>query len=173
MLDSVWTNFDLSSLSLSRLLKLYGEVLDELVSRSVCRSTNNPVADLAEFLVIEANGLTRAAKSTKGYDATDSDGKKHEVKSRRITAHNSSRMLSAIRDLENKHFDYLAGVLFREDFSFDKACLVPYNVVRDRAVYRKHVNAHILEPKDDLWSIPGVTDISPQVASALARLDHG
>ena len=161
----------LGVLPLNRLLKLYGEVLDELLRRNICRSTNNPVADLAELQVIEALDLKRAPKSTKGFDAIDSDGQRYEIKSRRITSHNRSRMLSAIRDCETRHFDYLAGVLFREDFSFDKACLVPFEVVHRRSTCRQHVNAHIFQLKNDLWATPGVRDISSQIASVLVRLD--
>jgi hypothetical protein len=161
----------LCTLPLTGLLKLYSEILQELVRRKVCRSTNNPVADIAELLVIEALILTPAAKSTKGYDAVDGSGKRYEIKGRRVTADNPSRMLSAIRDCEAHHFDYLAGILFREDFSFEKACVVPFEVVQRRSTYRKHVNAHIFELKDELWNASGVIDISKQIAAVLARLD--
>jgi hypothetical protein len=167
------TNMDdgLRTLSLTGLLNLYSTILAELVRRNACRSTNNPVADIAELLVVEALSLTPAAKSTKGYDAVDISGKRYEIKGRRCTADNPSRMLSAIRDCDAGHFDYLAGVLFREDFSFAKACLVPFDVVVRRSTYRKHVNAHIFELKDELWSTTGVIDISMQIAAALVRLD--
>jgi hypothetical protein len=154
------------------LLKLYSEILQELVRRKACHSTNNPVADIAELLVIEALRLTPATKSNKGYDAIDPSGKRYEIKGRRVTANNSSRMLSAIRDCNGRHFDYLAGVLFREDFLFDKACVVPFDVVYRRSTYRKHVNSHILDLKDDLWNTTGVVDISKQIAAVVARLDE-
>jgi hypothetical protein len=162
---------DFRTLSLTGVLNLYSEILRELVRRKACRSTNNPVADIAELLVVEALDLTPAAKSTKGYDAVDLSGKRYEIKGRRLTADNPSRMLSAIRDCDAGHFDYLAGVLFREDFSFAKACLVPFDVVLRRSTYRKNVNAHIFELKDELWNTTGVVDISMQIADALVRLD--
>ena len=162
---------NLRNLPVTGLLTLYSEILQELVRRKVCRSTNNPVADIAERLVTEALSLTAAPKSTKGYDAIDVSGKRYEIKGRRVTANNPSRMLGAIRDCEARHFDYLAGVLFREDFSFARACLVPFDYVLQRSTYREHVNAHIFELKDELWSVAGVIDISLQVAAALGRLD--
>jgi hypothetical protein len=162
---------DLRAFTVAGLLRLYSEIVEELVRRKACRSTNNPVADIAEMLVIKALRLTPAAKSTKGYDAIDGAGKRYEVKARRITRRNPSRMLSAIRDCEARHFDFLAGVLFREDFSFDKACLVPFEVVLQRSTYRDHVNAHLFHLKDDLWAAVGVVDITQQVAAALASLD--
>lgn len=57
---------DLGSLRVSDVLRLYSDVLQELIRRGVCRSTNNPVADVAELLAIQALGLKRAPKSTKG-----------------------------------------------------------------------------------------------------------
>ncbi len=164
-------DIELSSRPLSGLLALYGDIPQELVRRKVCRSTNNPAADLAESLVVEALGLSRATKSTKGYDAVDTSGRRYEIKSRRVTRQNPSRLLSVIRDLKARHFHFLAGVLFREDFSFDKACLIPFDIVLRRSKYKDHVNGHLLELKDDLWQVAGVTDISPKVAAVLASFD--
>jgi hypothetical protein len=99
---------DLRAFTVAGLLRLYSEIVEELVRRKACRSTNNPVADIAEMLVIKALRLMPAAKSTKGYDAIDGAGKRYEVKARRMTRRNPSRMLSAIRDCEARHFDFLA-----------------------------------------------------------------
>jgi hypothetical protein len=151
------------AMSVNSLLNLYTRVLLELTGREVIRSTNNPVGDYAEYLVVKALGLTRAAKSTKEHDATDPAGKHYEIKGRRITAHNPSRMLSAIRDCEAAHFDFLAGVLFKENFSLDRACLVPFSSVVAIAKYRKHVNAHIFELKDIVWKTEGVVDITDKI----------
>jgi hypothetical protein len=162
---------ELRTQRVTELLRSYAEIIQELTKREICRSTNNPVADIAELIVVRALGLTQAKRSMKGYDAVDAAGKRYEIKGRRITAHNGSRMLSAIRDCESAHFDYLAGVLFNEDFSLRGACLVPFNIVLDRSTYRKHTNAHIFELKDELWHMTGVVDVTCQVASAFAALD--
>lgn len=159
---------DLKKLSVLELLRLYSSLLDELADRGIIRSTNNPVADFAEYLVINALNLERAAKSTKGYDAVDTQGRKYEIKGRRNTRTNKSRMLSAIRDCESGHFQFLAGVVFREDFSFHKACLIPHEIVLRESVYRQHVNAHILDLRDSLWSCVGVIDITDRIQAFLA-----
>lgn len=104
-------------------------------------------------------------------DGTDRDGHRYEVKSRRLTAHNPSRMLSAIRDCKAQHFDYLVGILFREDFSVHKACIVPFSIVLQESKYNKHQNANILELKDEIWFAPGVLDISSKIAAGLAALN--
>jgi hypothetical protein len=46
---------------------------------------------------------------------------------------------------------------------------VPFDIVCRRSKYRPHVNAHILQLKDDLWCTAGVTDISSQIAAAIYR----
>jgi hypothetical protein len=156
----------------SDLLRLYAALLDELQDRGLIRSTNNPVGDYAEFLVVQALGLEPGRKSAKGFDAIDPlTKKKYEVKSRRVTRHNKSRMLSAIRDIEAAHFDCLVGVLFNEDFSFDKACAIPAAVVIANSKYRTHTNAHILKLDDFLWLEPGVVDISEKIRAVVARVD--
>src|SRR5688500_16208722 len=108
---------DLKCLSNRQLLKLYAELMAEMRRRDLVRSSNGPGADIAEGLVAMALSLTLNAASTAGYDGVDPQGRKIEVKCRRITPHNGSRQLSAIRNLESAHFDFLAGVLFNEDFS--------------------------------------------------------
>jgi hypothetical protein len=80
-------------------------------------------------------------------------------------------MLSAIRDCEAAHFDYLAGVLFAENFCVLKACLVPHETVLALSKYRKHTNAHIFELKDELWALPGVVDITKKIGAELETID--
>ena len=145
------------------LFGLYGEILGELRGRSIIRSTNNPIADYAELLIENTLGLTRTSKSTKGHDATSDDGTKYEVKARRITSHNSSRQLSALRKLDEGHFDHLAGILFREDFSVWKGCLIPHDVVLAHSTYRDHTNAWIFQLTDDVWKYPRVVDVTREL----------
>ncbi len=162
---------NLKALRVAELLQLYANVLQELNDRGVCRSTNNPVADLAETLAIKTLNLKPAPKNTKGYDALDDRGQKYEIKGRRITLHNPSRMLSAIRDCNAKHFDFLVGLLFAEDFSLLRACVVPFEIVKERSHYRQHTNANIFELKDEIWEQPGVRDITTELRLTLVQLD--
>jgi hypothetical protein len=154
--------------SVAVLLRDYSRILAELREHGVVRSVNNPVADYAEYLVVRALGLRLAAKSTKGYNAVSPEGETYEIKARRPTQSNKSRMLGVIRDCEAHHFDYLVGVLFKEPFEFDKACLVPIAVVIAQAKYRAHVNGHILELRDSLWRTEGVRDISGDIRRVIS-----
>ena len=161
---------DLRSLSPASLLALYGRVLSELKMRKVTRSTNNPAADVAEFLAVDALALTLAPKSTKGYDATDAAGRRYEIKGRRVTAHNKSRQLSPFRGLTKNQFDYCVGVLFKEDFTVLRACVIPFEVVLKEASFRKHVNGSILHLRDNIWEESRVKDITAAMKSTEARL---
>ncbi len=160
---------ELNKIKSVELLKLFARVMEELRQRKVVRSSNNPVADYAESLVCQALKLELAPRSTKGYDAIDQEGRKYEIKGRRPTRHQNSRQLSVIRGLDEKHFDYLAAVLFKEDFSIDKGCLVPHDAVRRGASYRKHVNGWILHLRDSVWDEPEVIDITNKLRNAQKR----
>lgn len=162
---------ELSTLAVRDLLRMYVRVLDELRQRGAVRSTNNPVADYAEFLCGRALSLTPAPKSTKGFDGTDASGTRYEVKARRVTSYNKSRQLSAIRGLDQAHFAYLAGVLFQEDFAVWKACLVPHASVLKHSKFIKHTNSWKFELRDDVWRLPEVVDITEKVARA-QRASH-
>ena len=82
------------------------------------------------------------------------------MKNTRWSDHNTSRQLSAIRKLDEKHFDFLVGVLFNADFSIKRACVMPYEVAKGIATYRDHTNAWIIQLRDEVWQKPGVRDVT-------------
>ena len=157
---------NVQKLKVRDVLALFCSCLAELKRRGVTRSTNSPVADYAELLFQRAFGWTLCPKSTKGYDATDSAGKKFEVKGRRLTSHNASRQLSSIRGLDDKHFHYLAGVLFDSDFNVQRACLIPRKQVKALSKYSKHTNSWILHLRESVWDRPGVIDVTKALSKA-------
>jgi hypothetical protein len=154
------TQIDISKLSLKEIFNLYADLIEELRSRQVVRSSNNPVADFAETLAAKVLGLKKATLSTKGFDAVDENGMTYEIKSRRITKHNRSRQLSAIRKLDEKHFDFLVGILFNPDFSVKRVCIMPYEAVKRVATYKAHTNSWIVQLRDEVWENPGVRDVT-------------
>lgn len=150
------------------LLRLHADILAELRRRRICRSSNNPVADYAEGLVAKALRLTLAGKSATGFDATDASGRCYEIKARRITASGKVNMLSAIRGLEKRHFDFLVAVIFNEDYTVHKALQVPFETIQRIAKFRKHVDGHIVMIRD-LWQTEGVRDITPALKSGTGQ----
>jgi hypothetical protein len=151
---------ELSRLSPKDLLKLHAGVAEELRTRGITRSSNNPTGDLAEFLFCRAFGWTQAGNSQPNIDATAQDGTRYQIKGRRFTKHNQSRQIGAIRDFGAKHFDFLAGVLFDMNYGVYRAALVPYDVVALRSKYIKHTNSHKFILHDGVWSVPGVHDVT-------------
>ena len=148
------------------LLRLFAETLEELRRRGLVRSSNNPVADYAEKIAAHALGLRLIGKSGSGHDGVDASGNRYQIKGRRVTAHNVSRQLSFMRNLEGKPFDYLVGILFDAQFNVLRACVVPFEVVQARAAFSKHVNAHRLLLRDDVWGVVGVRDVTAEMTQA-------
>jgi len=149
--------------SVRELLGRYAEVIDALRDRGVVRSSNNPVADFTEHLVCLGLGLTRAPNSRAGHDATDGDGRRYQIKGRRITPHNPSTELSAIRRLDSRPFDFLVAVVYRPDFTVDYAAQIPIDVVADRARFFAHTNAHRFLFTRGVLEEPTVVDITSRL----------
>ncbi|MDP3775504.1 MAG: hypothetical protein Q8Q85_14690 [Gemmatimonadales bacterium] len=126
------------------------------------RSANSPVAGYAEWLVARKLRLRLAANSTAGFDATDRQGKKVEIKARRQTPTSRPSHFSALRGLEEKRFDYLIAVLFDQDYSVVRAIRLPYKAVRRLARFRRHVNGSVLIIRD-LWNAANAQDITRQL----------
>jgi hypothetical protein len=158
---------DLSSLTPPQLLLLHSKLGDELRTRGITRSSNNPTGDLAEYLFCKVFDWKLADSSQANIDAIGTDGIRYQIKGRRITRFNSSRQLSAIRDMAGGHFDYLAGVLFSEDYTLFRAALIPHAVALANATYVAHTNSHRFLLRDDIWSAPNVQDVTVQLQSVV------
>lgn len=154
---------DLSKLTSSELLALHAKLLDELRTRGITRSSNNPTGDLAEYLFCKAFGWKQAGNSSTNVDAVSSNGTRYQIKGRRITRYNGSRQLSAIRNLDGAHFDFLAAVLLAEDGGVFRAAIIPRAVVVLRSTFVRHTNSHKFLLRDDVWSVPGVQDVTAEL----------
>ena len=154
---------NLSQLSSVELLALHARVADELRSRGITRSSNNPTGDLAEYLFCKAFGWRQTENSNANIDAISSDGTRYQVKGRRTTRFNKSRQLSAIRDLDGAHFDFLAGLLFAEDYSVLRAAIIPLAVVVEHASFVERTNSHKFFLRDDVWDTAGVRDVTAEL----------
>ncbi|CDX58770.1 conserved hypothetical protein [Mesorhizobium plurifarium] len=157
----------LQSATVAELLVVHAQVAEELRSRGVVRSANNPTGDLAEYLFCRAFGWHQSPNSERGYDAVGQDGTRYQIKGRRIHRRNKSRQLSAIRDIGGGHFDVLAGVLFDDDFNVIRAALVPIAFVVERSTYIAHTNSNKFMLRDEVWTAPGVRDVTAEIAAAM------
>lgn len=162
---------DFSSLDVKQLLQLQASTIDELKARGVVRTSNNPLGDYTEWLVASALDLDLEKNSKSGYDAMSKDKKpiRFQIKGRRLTSENKSRMLSAIRNYHEKDFDQLAVVIFDESFNVLEAWLIPHETVGKYAAYRKHANAHVLVLQGKILSDPEVKSIRDIISNYLPQ----
>jgi hypothetical protein len=160
----------LAELSIPELLRLHASTIAELRTRAVVRTSNNPVGDYTEWLVAKALGLQLEANSSSGHDATSTDGRRLQIKGRRVTPTNKSRQLGAIRNLANKDFDELVAVIFDEDFGILEAVVIPHPVVSEFSSYRAHVNANILHVRGALLFDPRVRSIREELNAVIASM---
>jgi hypothetical protein len=150
---------DISQLSAIQLLALHTQVGERLRELGITRSSNNPTGDLAEYLFCKAFGWKQVTKSTAHIDALGPDGLRYQIKGRRITSQNPSRQLSWLRDLDGEHFDYLAGVLFEEDFSVKRAALIPCAVVKQVSKFVDPYGYRFIL-RETVWDARGVKDVT-------------
>ena len=152
--------------SIPELLALHAALLEELRERGVLRSENTPTGDLAEYLFCAAYGWKRYSNSEKALDATGEDGKRYQIKGRRLTS-NRSRQLSAIRDLDG--FDVLAAVLFDNVYRVVRAALIPVDVVRRHSIYTGHTNSFRFLLRDNVWDESEVIDATARLRAIFGR----
>lgn len=156
----------LRNLTPPQLLLMHAKVSEELRRRGVTRSTNNPAGDVAEHLFCRAFEWVQAPRSARDFDATDASGARYQIKSRRLTVHNKSRQLSALRRLPDRGFDFLAAVLFKSDYRVLKAALVPHARVVELAKRVEYTNSWRFLLRDEVWSIADVQDVTARLAKA-------
>ncbi len=156
--------------SVQDLLLLYSQIMEELRAREVVRTSNSPVGDYGELLFAKAFGWSLESNSASGHDATDDSGLRYQIKARRLTAANGSRQLSAIRRLNDQTFDHLGAVLFDADFKVLRAIIIPHAIVAARSRRREHTNSWLFMLEDRVWQVPGVRDVTAELAVAAAAL---
>ena len=137
-------SINIKNLKVKELLQLQTSVINELNTRKIVRTQNHPLGDYTEWLVAQGLNLKLSGNSNSGYDAITKDGKKIQIKGRRITPKSRSRQLSVIRKFAEGDFDDLAAVIFDESYNIIDALLIPHHVIGEYASYRKYVNGHIL-----------------------------
>lgn len=152
-------DLDAERLLTSDLLRFYARIMRELRSRGVVRSTNNPVSDIAEWLGAKAFNLTLATNCVKSYDAIDPDGRRYQIKGRRLTGANASTQLSVVRNLADGGFDYLLALYFDEDFALTRAFRVSHAAVVQHSLWSNAQGGHVLHAKRALLSDSRCEDV--------------
>ncbi len=127
--------------------------------RNVLRSMNNPTGDYTEWLVSRAMGLTLETNSEKGFDATDGQGIRYQIKGRRINSKNASTQLGVMRNYEEKSFDFLVAVIFGANWNVIRAAQINHETVGQLATFRQHQNGHVMHLRENVFETSGVEDI--------------
>lgn len=152
--------------SVHNLLRLHGQIMDELRLREVVRTSNSPAGDYAELLFATAFGWTLEGSSAAGHDATDAEGIRYQIKSRRLTKENGSRQLSFLRKLPERKFDFLAAVLFDSAYGVHRAIILPHDGLEARCRYSSHANGWLFRLEDSCWQMAGARDVTEQIRAA-------
>lgn len=162
------TALDLETTSTKSLLRLYGQILTELLRRGVVRSRNAPAGDLAETLVARAYGGTLAAKSEKSWDVRAGD-QKIQVKCRVVE--NGSRRTQQFSPFRSWDFDSCVFVLL-DSLSYDVVRALEVDVDDVQATSRRveWVAASRISVAQVL-AFPRATDVTDRLQAAYADLD--
>jgi hypothetical protein len=157
---------DLRTNSAEALLRLHYRILDELKARGIIRNANAPIGEYAELLFCEAFGWRRVDKNSyPGYDATEKNRIRIQIKARRLVG-DGSRQLGSIRNLKQNPFDKLAAVLFAKNLEIARAAIIPLSVVKEKSVRNSHTNSFRFMLEDEVWNLPGVQDVTDRVRRA-------
>jgi len=139
---------EIKNLTTKNLLELYANIVEELRSRKIVRTKNNIVADYAEYLVAKNLNLELMPNSNKHFDAIDNKTNyKFQIKSRRITNYNKSKLLGVVRDLDFTGFDYLVVVYFDINFKVIESFMIPEEILKIFSKYNKLQNGYRISSK--------------------------
>lgn len=160
---------DLARLTTRGLLRLYADILTELVNRKVVRSRNAPAGDLGEHLVHRAYGGDLGARSEKSWDVRAADGRLLQVKTRLLAVGDrGSHVYSPFRS-----FDFDACVFLIVDahtYDVVQAVEVPAASVEAVARPNEHVNGHRIGTRTPLLALPGAVDCTERIRAVLSDL---
>lgn len=163
----------MKNLPTDELLRNFGAILGELRRRGICRTENLPTGDFAEHLACRALDLEQAPKSAKGFDAVASDGRRYQIKGRRITEWNPSTQLSAIRDLPEEPFDFLIAILFDQEFQITGAYQFTLAACQESARSVARTNSYIVFANAGLIGHPDTVDLTAAVRREYNKAEQG
>ena len=161
---------ELRSRSTLQLLRLYADILTELVRRGVVRSRNAPAGDLAEWIAAALYDGTLAPPSEKSWDVLAADGRVVQVKARMIAdGDQRSHVYSPFRSWD---FDVcLFLVLDAHTYDVVRAVEVPAGSVKAAAKEVKHVNGFRIGTKMRLLELDGAVDLTADAVRVVEGLE--
>lgn len=150
------TNYRPSSRSTRQLLRDWASIMAALRERDVIRTSNNPIADIAEALVHKHFGGERGSFNQPGWDVKTPSGERLQVKAMRRLLAGKRRNLSPIRD---RNYDAVIAVIFTENFEVESALRMSRELVEELFPHRAYVNGRIISITRKLQANPEVEQI--------------
>jgi hypothetical protein len=156
---------DISKFSVRELLGLYVGVLDELLKRSIIRTRNAPLGDLAEHIVWRAYGGQIEPNSKKSYDVLDATGRRVQVKAR-LVADQKDTQFSAVRSWD---FD-VAVFIVLDARTYDVSWARELTSAEATSLGRHVIltNSRAIRAREVLTL---GTDVTDRIRAAFARMD--
>jgi hypothetical protein len=160
-------------------MQLHAHIGVELRGRHITRTSNNPIGDVAEYLFSQTFGWCLENNSKAGFDAISTEdsvpicpkNSKIQIKSRRVWQRSKSRQAGDIRNLDMRLFDYLAGVVFNEDYEIEMAILIPHALVQSNALSITHSNSSRIYLRDAWLETNGVKNLTEIVSEKWSELN--
>ena len=163
-------SMELEQLSTRALLRLYADILTELIDRGVVRSRNAPAGDLAEYLVANAFGGELAPPSEKSWDVRVGD-RRLQVKVRLIAAGDRRSHSYSYSPFRSWNFDACVFVLLdAHTYDVARATEVPAEGVQKLAREVKWVKGFRISTGADLRHVIGAVERTAELRQALAAL---
>jgi hypothetical protein len=102
--------------------------------------------------------------ASRGFDARGTDGRRHQIKARRITRRNPSTQMGDLPAGDIQEFDALAAVIFAEDFGVVRAAVIATPVLlRLRTKSPTRPRFHL---SDSVMKAAGVMDVTDKLREA-------
>lgn len=146
-------NYRPSTRSTRQLLRDWTSIMAELRKREIIRTSNSPIADIAEALVHEQFGGERGSFSQSGWDVKTPSGERLQVKAMRRLPSGKRRNLSPIRD---RKYDAVIAVIFNENFEVENALRLSRELVEELFAHKPYVNGRIISITKALLANPRV-----------------
>lgn len=159
---------DLSRLRVPELLRLEADIVTELRKRELVRTSNKPLGDIAEQVVLAARGGTLEPNSAKSHDVTTPAGQRIQVKAMGGRAAGRAGKFSPFRSFD---FETAVFLMFEpEGFELCLAREVLPTEIKAVARYSKHTNGRqpTLRQVESLGK-----DVTQEMSAAYASLDDG
>lgn len=125
--------------------------------------TKNYLGEFSEILVKDYYQAKKTMASTPSFDLITNDGKKIQVKSRRIEKLKSTQ-LNTIRSWD---FDLLVVVLFNLDGKLLKALEIQVDIAKEYGRYSEHQNGFIISTTKKFLNDSRFTDITNELNQIL------